>query len=90
MYFTHLYVCTIYFVLECFSYDEVLWSEYFPLNKVLDGLFELCKRLYGIRILEMPNKADVWHSDVRYYEIFHEDEPTITAGFYLDLCSRYT
>lgn len=71
-----------------FSYDEVLWSEYFPLNQVLDGLFDLCKRLYGIRILEMPNKADLWHPDVKYYEILHEDDPTVMAGFYLDLSSR--
>lgn len=71
------------------SYDEVLWSEYFPLNRVLDGLFELCKRLYGIRILEMPNKADLWHPDVKYYEVLHEDDPAVMAGFYLDLSSRY-
>ncbi|CAI6365846.1 unnamed protein product [Macrosiphum euphorbiae] len=73
---------------ELFGYDEVQWSEYFPLDRVLDGLFELCRRLYGIRILEMPNRADVWHPDVKYYEIIHENDPSIVAGFYLDLCSR--
>jgi len=72
-----------------FRYDEVLWSEYFPLDKVLDGLFELCKRLYGIRILETQYKSNLWHPDVKYYEILREDEPNIVAGFYLDLCSRY-
>lgn len=72
------------------SYDEILWSEYFPLDRVLDGLFELCRRLFSIRIVEMKSKVDVWHPDVKYYEIFHEDEPAIVAGFYLDLCSRYT
>jgi len=72
-----------------FSYDEVQWSEYFPLDRVLDGLFELCRRLYGIRILEMPNRANLWHPDVKYYEILHENDPSIVAGFYLDLCSRY-
>lgn len=70
------------------SYDEVEWSEYFPVDRVLDGLFNLCKQLYGIRILEVPNKANLWHSDVKYYEVLHENEPTIMAGFYLDLSSR--
>lgn len=56
---------------------------------MLDGLFELCKRLYGIHIVEIPNKVDLWHPDVKYYEISHDDEPTIKAGFYLDICSRY-
>lgn len=78
-----------YINIQICSYDEVLWSEYFPLDRVLDGLFELCKRLFGIRILEMPNKVDIWHPDVKYFEILHEDDPTIMAGFYLDLCSRY-
>ncbi|XP_050535413.1 oligopeptidase A-like isoform X1 [Daktulosphaira vitifoliae] len=71
-----------------YGYDEVLWSEYFPLDRVLDGLFNLCNKLFGIRILEMPNKVNMWHPDVKYYEILREDEPTIMAGFYLDLCTR--
>jgi len=83
--FIHLYLK----YLNYFSYDEVQWSEYFPLDRVLDGLFELCRRLYGIRILEMPNRVDLWHPDVKYYEIIHENDPSIVAGFYLDLCSRY-
>lgn len=85
LYFTY-HVLNMY--IKFSSYDEVEWSEYFPIDRVLDGLFDLCKRLYGIRILEVPNKANLWHADVKYYEVLHENEPTIMAGFYLDLSSR--
>jgi oligopeptidase A len=85
LYFTHN-VLNVYTTFS--SYDEVEWSEYFPIDRVLDGLFNLCEQLYGIRILEVPNKANLWHSDVKYYEVLHENEPTIMAGFYLDLSSR--
>ena len=41
---------------------------YFPLPKVLTGLFEVAERLFGVRIRERQN-APVWHSDVRFFEI---------------------
>jgi len=59
---------------------------YFPLPKVLGGLFALTARLYGIRISEVPGVA-VWHPSVRYYDLLDPGGKAI-AGFYLDPYSR--
>ncbi|MDG2129035.1 MAG: M3 family metallopeptidase [Fuerstiella sp.] len=66
--------------------DEEL-RPYFSLQRVMDGLFELCHRLFGISVRAADGKAPVWHKDVRYFEIFNEQDQHI-AGFYLDPYSR--
>ncbi len=59
---------------------------YFPVEAVVDGLFTIANKLYGIRIQERSGVA-VWHEDVRYYEIYDADGKQC-AGFYLDLYAR--
>lgn len=59
---------------------------YFPADAVVEGLFTVVNRLYGIRI-QQRSGVPVWHEDVRYYEIFDADGNQ-RAGFYLDLYAR--
>lgn len=59
---------------------------YFPLTRVLSGLFELAERLYGIHIAERSG-VEVYHPDVRYYDILDPDG-TLRGGFYFDLYAR--
>ncbi len=59
---------------------------YFPLPRVLDGMFEVARRLYGIRV-ESRDDVPVWHPTVRYYAILDGDGQEV-AGFYLDPCTR--
>ena len=66
--------------------DEEL-RPYFSLDRVSDGLFELCNKLFGITIKAADGKAPVWHEDVRFYEVFGEEGKHI-ASFYLDPYSR--
>ncbi len=66
--------------------DEQL-RPYFSLDRVLNGLFELCHKIFGITVQAADGKAPIWNSDVRYYEIFNESNQQI-AGFYLDPYSR--
>jgi len=66
--------------------DEQL-RPYFSLDRVLNGLFDLCRRLFGITVKSADGKAPIWHPDVRYYEVFDES-PQQIAGFYLDPYSR--
>lgn len=61
-------------------------KPYFPAEKVLSGLFEIVRKLYGITITEV-NGIDVWHKDVKFYEI-KDDENQIRGQFYLDLYAR--
>ncbi len=59
---------------------------YFPLPRVLEGLFEVARRLYGISI-EARDGVSTWHPDVRYYAISDGNGREI-AGFYLDPFAR--
>ena len=59
---------------------------WFPLPRVLAGLFEIAGRLYGITIRERPD-VPVWHAAARYFEIRARDGELI-GGFYGDFCAR--
>lgn len=58
---------------------------YFPAPRVIDGLFRVTERLYGVQFVE-DESAPRYHPDVRYYEIRESGVPI--AGFYLDLYAR--
>ena len=59
---------------------------YFPVQQVLDGLFAITSRLYGICIQERQN-VEAWHADVRFFDIY-DDAGNLRAGFYLDVYAR--
>lgn len=61
-------------------------KPYFPVDRVLQGLFQLVERLYQVRITRVED-APVWHDDVRFYEI-QDPDGTPRARFYLDLYAR--
>lgn len=61
-------------------------KPYFPAPTVINGLFEIVNRLYGIKITEKSG-IDVWHKDVKFYEIEDEDG-NLRGQFYLDLYAR--
>jgi oligopeptidase A len=66
--------------------DEEL-RPYFPLPRVLDGLFALVQRLFDIQIRPADAEAPVWHEDVRFFRVYDDQERPI-AAFYLDPYSR--
>jgi len=65
--------------------DEEL-RPYFPEDRVIKGMFEVVKRLFGLNIIEELG-AESWHDDVRFFEIFDE-EGELRGSFYLDLYAR--
>ena len=70
-----------------FSFTDEQLRPYFSLDRVLDGLFGLCERLFGIRVQRSADAVSVWDADVRYYEVLNEAGVQI-AGFFLDPYSR--
>lgn len=72
---------------EKFSFTVEELRPYFPLPQVLDGLFSLVKRIFGINITAADGEAPLWHEDVRYFQISDETNTPI-AYFYLDAYSR--
>jgi oligopeptidase A len=66
------------------SQEEV--KPYFPEDKVVNGLFAVVNKLYGLNITEQKN-VDTWHKDVRFFEI-HDANGELRGQFYLDLYAR--
>ncbi len=73
---------------ERFDIDEEALRPYFPLPRVLEGLFEIAGRLFGVQVEERATQA-LWHPDVRYFEL-RDDAGVHRASFYLDLFPRPT
>jgi oligopeptidase A len=71
---------------ERFSVSQEELRPYFPLPRVLSGLFEVAERLFDVRIRERPG-VPVWHPDVRYFQI-EEPNGRAVGSFYLDAYAR--
>jgi len=65
--------------------DEIL-RPYFPLESVMEGLFGLVERIFGLTVSETPIK-EVWHPDVRFYEV-RDEEGSWLGSFYTDWLPR--
>lgn len=69
-----------------FDISDELLRPYFPLDAVMEGLFGLVERVFGLVITESPIE-EVWHPDVRYYEV-RDEEGTWIGSFYTDWLPR--
>ncbi|MGE6149321.1 oligopeptidase A [Aeromonas media] len=69
-----------------FSISDEQLRPYFPASRVVKGLFEVVKRVFGIKVRERLG-IDTWHPDVRFYDIF-DAEDELRGSFYLDLYAR--
>ncbi|MBE9116012.1 M3 family metallopeptidase [Lusitaniella coriacea LEGE 07157] len=70
-----------------FAFNAEELRPYFPLPQVLEGLFGLAKRIFGVTITAADGKAPIWQEDVRYFQVANEAGEPI-AYFYLDPYSR--
>jgi oligopeptidase A len=69
-----------------FDFTQEDFRPYFPIQKVLQGMFTLVNKLYGIVIKEQP-EIETWHPDVHYFAVYdHQGE--LRGGFYTDLYAR--
>ena len=69
-----------------FNIDAEMLRPYFQLDKVIDGVFGLANRLYGITFKE-NKEIPVYHPDVKAYEVFDKDGSYL-AVFYADFHPR--
>ena len=67
-----------------YSYSDQEVKQYFTEPTVFAGLFHLAETLYGIKIRQ--STASTWHPDVKFFEVFRDDQPV--AAFYADLYAR--
>jgi oligopeptidase A len=57
-----------------YDFDEEALRPYFPLESVVQGMFEIVHRLYGISVVEKPGVPG-WDPHVKYYEIYDQSRP---------------
>ena len=69
-----------------FDLDEEELRPYFPLDRVLSGLFEIAHRLFGVTVSERDVK-ELWHPDVTFYDL-HGEDGTHLGSFYADWFPR--
>ncbi len=69
-----------------YSLSQEDFKPWFPVSRVVPGLFSLVERLFGVSIREKAG-VDVWHPDVRFYEVF-DTAGELRAQFYFDLYAR--
>ena len=68
-----------------YSISQEILRAYFPVDKVLSGLFAIVEQLYGIQIEELSG-FDSWHPDVRLFEI--KENGAHVGRFFFDLYAR--
>ena len=61
-------------------------KPWFPVSRVLPGLFSVVSKLFGIQIKQRKGTS-TWHPDVEFYEI-HDETGRLRGQFYLDLYAR--
>lgn len=71
---------------EKYQFDEEELRPYFELNAVIDGVFGLATRLYGLTFHE-NTEIPIYHPDVKAYEVFDEDG-SFLAVLYADFHPR--
>jgi oligopeptidase A len=73
-----------------YDFDEEELRPYFPLDRVVNGMFEIVHRLYGIRVMEKEGMP-AWDPQVKYYEIYDENPASgngLVGAFYADWFPR--
>ena len=68
-----------------FDVDPLEVQNYFPLEKVVEGMFEVYQKLLGVEFRK-DTSAPVWHSSVQKFEVWKSGQ--LVSHFYMDLFPR--
>ena len=76
-----------------YAVDAQRVREYFPLERVVEGLFFITQSLYGLEYREITERAasqgrPLWHEDVRLFEVWDKASGGKLGEFYIDLLPR--
>ncbi len=70
-----------------YDFDEEALRPYFPLPRVVEGMFAIYSRVFGIRVIETPG-VPAWDAAVRYFEIRDAATAELLGAFYADFYPR--
>jgi len=65
-----------------YDFDEESLRPYFPINKVLSGMFEIAERLFSVKIQDHVG-ASGWHKEVKVYDLL-DQSGELLGNFYAD------
>ena len=79
-----------------YDFDEEEVRPYFAIDNVIEGMFRLCEKVFGFKIVECDsaftepggepegNAVEVWHPEVKFYELCDETSGELLGSFYAD------
>ncbi|BDS07247.1 oligopeptidase A [Oceaniferula spumae] len=72
-----------------YDFDDEELRPYFPLTKVMDGMFGIVSKLFNVRIEERATTTDggdieTWHPEVKFYDLFDNATDELLGSFYAD------
>lgn len=85
---------------ELYDFDAEELRPYFPMEGVLQGMFDIFSGLYGIRIIPRPTACregsaplpegavEVWHPEVLFFEVYDTESGDLLGSFYADWYPR--
>ncbi len=72
---------------ERYDFDQEALRPYFPLERVIAGMFDIVRRLYGVEVAE-ERGVPAWDAEVKYYVIREEGGGPVLGSFYADWFPR--
>ena len=73
---------------QLYQFKEEELRPYFPIEKVLKGMFSLVETLFSVKVTESKGEAPIWHNDVKFFKVFDVESNRHIASFYLDPYAR--
>jgi len=79
-----------------YDFDEEEVRPYFAIDNVIEGMFRLCEKIFGFKIVECESAftelgknpesdaVEVWHPEVKFYELRDESSGDLLGSFYAD------
>ncbi len=79
-----------------YDFDEEEVRPYFAIDNVIEGMFRLCEKVFGFKIVECDSAftepggepegdaVEVWHPEVKFYELCDETSGELLGSFYAD------
>lgn len=83
---------------EQYDFDDEALRPYFPVTQVMEGMFSITSKIFGIRIKQRDavygkdeeGKVQVWHEDCMFYDVFDTETDELLGSFYADWHPRPT
>jgi oligopeptidase A len=73
--------------LASYDFDEEALRPYFPINRVISGMFDIAQQIFGLRIEERSD-VETWHEEVKFYDLFDSESGEQLGSFYTDWYPR--